>query len=93
MSSNTALKVGLPMVTFMVGGCYVLSEFMQTHVELKDRRNSTKSTREFDLEEERNAMIDKLKIQEGFTLSRIPRPDEDKAEKPKSLQSLAEQKK
>ncbi len=80
------------MVAFMIGGSLVLSEFMQTHMELKDKKTSTKSQRKFDLEEERKAMMGKLNLEKGYTLSRIPRQDEE-SEKGASLQSIAKTKK
>ena len=80
------------MLGFMIGGCYVLSEFMQTHVEMKDKKVSSQSTRKFDLEEEHKNMMSKLELEKGYKLSRIPRP-EDAPPPAKSLQGLNEAKK
>jgi hypothetical protein len=68
------VRVGLPLMTFMVGGCYVLSTFVETQVEMKDKKNASKSTRKFDLEEEHLMLSKKLDI-DNFTLSRIPREE------------------
>jgi hypothetical protein len=94
--NHIAFKAGIPMVAFMLGGSLVLSEFMQTHMELKDKKVSSKSQRKFDLEEERKSMLGKLDLERDYTLSRIPRPDEEgtKSQKSqKSLQSMSRSKK
>ncbi|CAN0568060.1 unnamed protein product, partial [Ectocarpus sp. 12 AP-2014] len=55
MASNRGvksfLKAGLPFVTFIVGGSYMLSEFVSGQVHVKDVRKRSKSLREFDIEE------------------------------------------
>jgi hypothetical protein len=48
---------------------------MQTHYELKDKGNNSKSQRKFDLEEEHNKLIKSLDI-DNYSLSRIPRPED-----------------
>jgi hypothetical protein len=70
------LTVGIPMVLFTVGGCYMLSIFLETHVALKDKQNKSTTTRKFDLEEEHKALMEKLDL-DSFSLSRIPRPAEE----------------
>lgn len=78
--SEKLLRVGVPLILFMCGGTYFLSVGMETKLEIKDRKmGQSKSVRNFDLEEEHKALMDKLKL-EDFSLSRIPRPDEGKTE-------------
>ncbi len=48
---RTFLTAGLPFVTFIVGGSYMLSEFVSGQVHVKDVRKRSKSLREFDIEE------------------------------------------
>ena len=74
---SNAFKVGVPMLGFMLGGVYVLSTFMQTHVEMKDKKVSSQSQRKFDLDQEHDAMMKKLDIDNSYQLSRIPRVEED----------------
>jgi len=81
------VRVGVPMMGFMIGGCYVLSEFMQTHMEMKDKKVSSQTVRKFDLEEEHKTMMSSLELEKGYKLSRIPRP-EDAPPQAKSLQGL-----
>ena len=50
---GTFLTAGLPFVTFIVGGSYMLSEFVSGQVHVKDVRKRSKSLREFDIEEVR----------------------------------------
>ena len=61
----------------MIGGVYALSTFMQTHVEMKDKKTNSISQRKFDLEQEHNAIMKKLDLDNSYKLSRIPRVDED----------------
>lgn len=75
---NVLLRVGLPMMVFMVGGSWFLSTFMQTHMEIKDKHNKPTHIRQFNLEEENRKLLKRLDI-DSFSLSRIPRPDEDQA--------------
>jgi len=70
------VQAGLPLIAFMIGGSYFLSIFVGTHVEVRDKNNQSKSTRKFDLEEEHKTLMKKLEI-DNYSLSRIPRPDED----------------
>jgi hypothetical protein len=76
-SGNAAIKVGVPLLGFMIGGVYVLSTFMQTHVEMKDKKTSSISQRKFDLNQEHDALMKKLDLDNSYKLSRIPRVDED----------------
>ena len=76
-SSRTSVlwKTGLPLILFVCGGSYALSNFTQTHVEMKDKLIQSSSTRKFDLEEEHKRLMQKLDI-ENYTLSRVPRPED-----------------
>jgi len=73
---SVLIKAGVPMVALMLGGSWALSQFMQTHMDIKDQRNQSVSKRKFDLEEEHRMLMKKLGDTENFTLSRIPRPEE-----------------
>ncbi len=88
---SVGMRVGVPMLAFMLGGCYVLSEFMQTHMEMKDKKVNSQSQRKFDLDEERKTMLSKLDLDKGYNLSRIPRPEDAPPPAP-SLQGLAQKK-
>ncbi|CAM9516273.1 unnamed protein product [Choristocarpus tenellus] len=73
--ANPFLKAGMPLLAFIVGGSYVLSQFVSGQVEAKDLRGRSKSIREFNLEEEHRRT---MKIfSEDYELRRIPRPDEE----------------
>jgi|EP01033_Poteriospumella_lacustris_P014546 hypothetical protein len=74
--ANYVLTAGLPMILLVVGGSLFLTNFTQTRVELKDRVLKSSSEKQFDLEEENRKLLKKLDI-ENFSLSRIPRPDEE----------------
>lgn len=65
--------IGAPLILFLIGGSVLLSQFLDTHMELKDKQNNSKTTRNFDLEEEHRALMKKLDL-DNFSLSRIPRP-------------------
>ena len=52
-----------------------MSIFLETHMEMKDRKNKSTATRKFDLEEEHSKLIKQLDL-DNFSLSRIPRPEE-----------------
>ena len=67
-------KAGIPLVLLILGGSFALAQFMQTHMEVKDKRNQSVSKRKFDLEEEHRMLMKKLGDTENFVLSRIPRP-------------------
>lgn len=66
------------MIIFIVGGSVALSNFMQTHYDLKDKAKKSTTTRKFDLEEEHAKMMKQLNVND-FSLSRIPRPEEQDA--------------
>ena len=70
-------KSGAPLVLLIIGGTYMLSIFMQTHMEYKDRKGTSISEREFTLEEEHMKMMKQLDIK-NYSLSRIPRPGDDR---------------
>ena len=76
-NKNVAIKVGVPLLGFMLGGVYVLSTFMQTHVEMKDKKVSSQSQRKFDLDQEREQLLKKLDVDNSYKLSKIPRPDDE----------------
>ena len=76
----SALTAGVPLITLLVGGSYILSTFMETHYEVKDKRTKSVSTRKFDLEEEHTKMMKSLNI-DDYKLSRIPRVDDVEADK------------
>jgi len=59
---SPAFKAGVPMLAFMLGGSYVLSEFMQTHMELKDKKVESRSMRKFDMDKEHAGMLQKLQV-------------------------------
>jgi hypothetical protein len=66
---------------------------MQTHYELKDKNNNSKSTRKFDLEEEHNKLIKSLDI-DNYSLSRIPRAEDlEKAAAERELKRLKKKEK
>jgi len=77
---NIFLKTGLPFVVLVVGGSLFLSNFTQTGVDLRDQRNKSSSEHHFNLEEENKKLLKKLDI-DNFSLSRIPRPDEETQKK------------
>lgn len=61
---------------------------METHYELKDKNNNSKSTRKFDLEEEHDKLMKSLDI-DNYSLSRIPRAqDLEKAAAERELKRL-----
>ena len=55
----------------------MLSTFMQTQVEMKDKKTSSMSQRKFDIEKEREEMMKKIDVDNSYKLSRIPRVDEE----------------
>ena len=71
------LSAGVPMLILLVSGTYFLSVFLDTHMKIKDSKNQSISTRKFNLEEEHKKVMKDLDL-ENFSLSRIPRPGEDK---------------
>ena len=78
---RTFLSVGLPMVGLLGGGVYFLSTFVQTNIDIRDiKHGKTKTHRQLSLEEEYNNIMKNLDI-DNFSLSRIPKPDEEQAPK------------
>jgi len=75
VGQSVLIKAGVPMVALMLGGSWALSQFMQTHMDIKDQRNQSVSKRKFDLEEEHRMLMKKLGDME-FSLSRIPREED-----------------
>lgn len=79
-----AFQVGIPLVGFMCGGIYLLGQFLQTSFEVKDNlQGKNISLRKFSLEEEHENMMKSLDI-DNFTLSRIPRPEDNQNPKSKN---------
>lgn len=74
--NNKFLTAGVPFLALVIGSTLFLSNFMETHMSLKDKQNSSKTQRKFDLDEEHAKIMKQLDI-ENFKLSRIPRPGED----------------
>ena len=54
---QTFLRVGLPLVVFVVGGFIGLKEFIDGKIEVLDSRVKSQTTREFNLEEEHRVRI------------------------------------
>ena len=86
--SSHLLTAGIPLISMLLGGLYVLSSFMETHYEVKDKKNKSTSTRKFDLDEEHNRMMKQLNIAD-YKLSRIPRPEEPKKQPEKNAKTVA----
>ena len=63
----------------------MLATFMQTHMEMKDRKEQSTTVRKFDIEEEHRKLMKQLDI-DNFSLSRIPRPEEEAAKKAKNIE-------
>ena len=55
--------------------CLLVCQTMETHYEIKDKKHTSMSTRQFNLEAEHAKMMKQLDI-DNYTLSRIPRPGE-----------------
>lgn len=72
--TTTLLKAGIPLVSLLLGGSFLLGHFMQTHMDIKDKRASSISKRKFDMDEEHKLLMKKLDL-DNFSLSRIPRPE------------------
>ena len=81
------IYVGVPMVGFVLGGFYVLSLFLGTHMEMKDKQKKSTTVRKFDLEEEHKVLMKQLNV-EDFSLSRIPRPEDANSRKKKDVVSF-----
>mmetsp|Transcript_26042 Transcript_26042/g.26257 ORF Transcript_26042/g.26257 Transcript_26042/m.26257 type:complete len:106 (+) Transcript_26042:180-497(+) len=75
--TKALLVSGVPLVICILGGSYFLSNFLQTEFEMKDKKVNSVSTRKFNIEEEHARMMGKLNLDQEYSLSRIPRPDED----------------
>lgn len=84
---NLFLKAGAPLILLVLSGSLLLSNFLETQVEMRDKNKKSTTQKQFDLEEEHRKLMKNLDI-DNFTLSRIPRPEElaekDKAGKDKS---------
>lgn len=72
---NTFAKAGIPLVTLIIGGSYYLTAFIQTSIDVKDKRTNSMTTRKFSLEEEHKKMMKNLDL-DNYSLSRIPRPED-----------------
>jgi hypothetical protein len=70
------------MFAFILGGTYALTTFMTTGIEIRDKKQgrglNSVSERKFNLEEEHKDIIASLDL-DNFSLSRIPRPQDEKA--------------
>ena len=73
---QTTLSTGVPFFCFVVGSFYLLSRFLESNVAVRDTRKNYKSKKQFDIEEEHRKMMSNLNL-DDFSLSRIPRPDEE----------------
>lgn len=88
LKANRFAQAGLPLLFLVVGGSFFLSQFTATQVEFRDKQARSSSVRQFNLEEEHRKLMKNLDI-DNFTLSRIPRPEEqdpNKAPSPKKDQ-------
>mmetsp|Transcript_20438 Transcript_20438/g.18572 ORF Transcript_20438/g.18572 Transcript_20438/m.18572 type:complete len:108 (-) Transcript_20438:51-374(-) len=86
-STNYLIQAGIPLVTFLVGGSYFLSNFVETGLIVNDQtQGKSISTRKFNIEEEHRKIMNNLNIDE-FTLSRIPRPEENSNSTPLTSKS------
>lgn len=74
------VAAGAPLVVFVAGGSYVLSQFTAGTVEARDLRNKSKSVKAFTLEEEHAKIERKLhgdaekETARDLIIKRIPRP-------------------
>jgi hypothetical protein len=91
---NLFLTAGLPLMLLVVAGSVLISNFLQTQVELKGFSHKTSSPRQFDLEEEHRKLTKQLDI-DNYTLSKIPKPEEllDEEEQEKRKKAAKEKKK
>ena len=70
------VRVGLPLLGFMVFGTLGLSQFMRGKMETQDKMYQNKSQREYDVETEYKSMMRKLAPQmENYENKPVPRPD------------------
>mmetsp|Transcript_21044 Transcript_21044/g.27285 ORF Transcript_21044/g.27285 Transcript_21044/m.27285 type:complete len:92 (+) Transcript_21044:34-309(+) len=79
---NVFIKHGLPLVLFVAGGSWILSQFTSGTILARDIRNKSKTERAFNLEEEYTEIQRKLfgnqePSARELILKRIPRPDEE----------------
>lgn len=65
---------GVPLLLFVAGGAWVLSQFTQGTVEARDVRVKSQSERAFNIAEEHSAISKKLNNFEDSESKRIPRP-------------------
>jgi cytochrome c oxidase assembly protein subunit 16 len=72
---NLFLKAGVPLILLVISGSLLLSNFLETQVEMRDKNKKSTTQKQFDLEEEHRKLMKNLDI-DNFTLSRIPRPEE-----------------
>lgn len=74
-SGKYFFNVGVPMLLFLLAGMYFLTEFLSTNVEMNDKRVKSSTEKQFSIEEEYNAMMKNLNIND-YSLSKIPDPDD-----------------
>jgi hypothetical protein len=76
--AGVAMRVGLPFVVLVCAGSLGLSQMMQTQFEIKDRKKGKSvNKRQYDIEEEHKRIMQKLNLDGEYSLSRIPRPDDE----------------
>ena len=67
------IKTGIPLIMFVCGGSWALSEFVKGQVERKDLKTKTMSQRQYSLEEEHKKMVAKLDISD-YKMVPAPKP-------------------
>ena len=76
-STNYFIQAGIPLISFLLGGSYFLTNFVETGLQIKDsNQGKSISKRKFDIEEEHKKLMKNLDI-DNFSLSRIPRPEDE----------------
>lgn len=70
-----AFNAGMPLFVLLLGSVYGIQTFLQTQIEIKDKKEQNTSVRVFSLDEEHKKLMKQLDI-DNFSLSRIPRPGE-----------------
>ncbi|TYZ62469.1 hypothetical protein PybrP1_005590 [[Pythium] brassicae (nom. inval.)] len=65
--------VGLPLLLFVAGGYFALTQFVGGKFEARDHMIKSNTTREFDLEEEHKKITKKL-VLDDFEIKPVPKP-------------------
>jgi hypothetical protein len=76
---NIFITTGVPLIILIFSGSVLMSYFMDSNIEIKGRTSKSTTPRQFDIDEEHRLLMKKLDI-ENYTLSRIPRPEEEEEE-------------